>query len=161
MDAVADSTHGVLPPNAKVTYDGPAWIGVARAARLVGVSPRTVYLWIRGGRLNAAYLPSGILRVEAASLLSTNEVERVARNVKRKTRLQASQRRKAGVFVGRDAVAARDAGADSSAVAAPTMVVPDVPTGAELHRVYEDSIAPGQPVRMARPRVPLGRRPTT
>lgn len=106
MDAVADE----LPPGARVAYEGPDWLSVRRASRLVGVTARTIYLWVRAGKLDAAYLPSGILRIRVASLLSTNDAERIARSNRRKQQLRATRRRVpvpgGGVqFVRSDAVA--------------------------------------------------------
>lgn len=89
MDAVADE----LPPGARVAYEGPDWLSVRKASRLVGVTPRTIYLWLRAGKLDAAYLPSGVMRVRVGSLLSTNDAERIARSNRRKQQLRATRRR--------------------------------------------------------------------
>jgi len=41
---------------------------VSEVARLLGISNKTVYLWIKKGKLHVIRFPSGLLRTEASEI---------------------------------------------------------------------------------------------
>lgn len=55
--------------------DGKQLARPVHAARLVGVSPRTIYNWIEAGRVRTRYLVGGAVVVEVASLFTQDRPE--------------------------------------------------------------------------------------
>lgn len=164
-DAV--NTNAVAPGGAlglqSAATTEPAWLSIPKAARHAGVHRRTIDAWIKRGKIEVAYLPSGVARVRLSSLLAAVP-DPTTPTRRRAERARLRVRAAGGVFVpyGPGENGRSNVQNAQHAVAAEHAVAATIAIAAEPPAQLSTPAAPGSGAMNAAAvgvrRVPIGRR---